>query len=205
MTRHPGRGQDAYHRSAIATASKPQTTMLGCGVRAAVLLAFFLSGASSLLFESLWTRELTLIFGSTTLAISTVLATFMGGLGLGSWLVGRRADKFRDPLRAYALVEGGVGVYALLVPVILAGYPALARGLYHTLGDHYVALSLGRFVAAALLLGVPTTLMGATLPLLARHFIQQPWHMKRIGLRLGTLYATNTLGALAGAFVAGFV
>jgi spermidine synthase len=174
-------------------------------VRAAVLLAFFLSGASSLLFESLWTRELTLIFGSTTLAISTVLATFMGGLGLGSWLVGRRADKFRDPLRAYALVEGGVGVYALIVPVILAAYPALARGLYHTLGDHYVALSLGRFVAAALLLGIPTTLMGATLPLLARHFIQQPWQMKRIGLRLGVLYAVNTFGALAGAFTAGFV
>src|SRR5262249_37649208 len=105
----------------------------------------------------------------------------------------------------YALVEGGVGVYALLVPVILAGYPALARGLYGAMGDHYVALSLGRFVAAALLLGLPTTLMGATLPLLARHFIQQPWQMRRIGLRLGTLYAVNTFGALVGAFVAGFV
>ena len=174
-------------------------------MRAAVLLAFFLSGASSLLFESLWTRELTLVFGSTTLAISTVLATFMGGLGLGSWLASKKADSFPEPLRTYALVEGGVGVYALIVPVILSGYPALARGLYHTLGDHYVALSLGRFVAAALLLGIPTTLMGATLPLLARHFIQQPWQMKRIGLRLGTLYAVNTFGALVGAFTAGFV
>src|SRR5262244_1440895 len=140
MTRHPGRGQDAYHRSAIATASKPQTTMLGCGVRAAVLAAFFLSGASSLLFESLWTRELTLVFGSTTLAISTVLATFMGGLGLGSFLAGRRADRMVDPLAAYALVEGGVGLYALAVPLVLAGYPTLAHGLYRTVGDHYAAL-----------------------------------------------------------------
>jgi spermidine synthase len=188
-----------------ATFNKGARLAYTAGVRAAVLCAFFLSGASSLLFESLWTRELTLVFGSTTLAISTVLATFMGGLGLGSFLVGRRADRLGRPLRVYALVEGAIGAYALVVPLILLGYPELARALHRALGDHHVALSLGRFVASALLLGVPTTLMGATLPLLARHFIQQPWQMRRLGWRLGTLYATNTFGALSGAFLAGFV
>ncbi|HJZ85844.1 MAG TPA: fused MFS/spermidine synthase [Polyangia bacterium] len=174
-------------------------------MRAAVLAAFFLSGASSLLFESLWTRELTLVFGSTTLAISTVLATFMGGLGLGSFLAGRRADRLRDPLRVYALVEGSVGLYALAVPLLLSGYPALARALWRVLGDHYALASLARFVASAILLGLPTTLMGATLPLLARHFVQQPWEWRGIGWRLGTLYAVNTFGALVGAFATGFV
>src|SRR5215813_10076883 len=168
MTRHPGRGQDAYHRSAIATASKPQTTMLGCGVRAAVLAAFFLSGASSLLFESLWTRELGLVFGSTTLAISTVLATFMGGLGLGSYLAGRYADRIKNPVRAYALAEAGVGLYALLIPVILWAYPGFNAWMYRVLGDRWLLLSMVRFVGSAGLLLIPTTLMGATLPILAR-------------------------------------
>src|SRR5437868_5886297 len=123
-----------------------------------VLCCFFLTGASGLVFEQVWTRELELVFGSTTLAISTVLSVFMGGLGLGSWLAGRFADRVRDRLRAYALAEAGVGLYALVVPLILRGYPALNALLYRLLGGHLIALSLGRFVGAALLLLVPTTL-----------------------------------------------
>src|SRR3954470_19223567 len=98
-----------------------------------VLACFFLTGASGLVFEQVWTRELELVFGSTTLAISTVLSVFMGGLGLGSWLAGRWADRIRDRLRAYALAEAGVGVYALIVPAILRLYPSLNAGLYRVL------------------------------------------------------------------------
>jgi spermidine synthase len=94
-------------------------------VTALVLACFFLSGASGLVFEAVWTRELTLVFGSTALAMSTVLSVFMGGLALGSWLAGRFADRIADRLRAYALAEAGVGLYALAVPLVLAGYPAL--------------------------------------------------------------------------------
>src|SRR3954464_8113974 len=140
-------------------------------MRLVVLACFFLSGASGLVFEQVWTRELELVFGSTTLAISTVLSVFMGGLGLGSWIAGRLADRLKDRLRAYALAEAGVGAYALLVPLILRLYPSLNAGLYKLFGDHLVTLSLGRFIAAALLLLVPTTLMGSTLPLLSRHFV----------------------------------
>src|SRR5262245_53561853 len=82
-----------------------------------ILICFFLSGASGLVLEVVWTRELTLVFGSTTLAISTVLSVFMGGLALGSWLMGRLADRVADRLRAYALAEAGVGLYALAVPL----------------------------------------------------------------------------------------
>src|SRR5437762_14152633 len=98
------------------------------------LLCFFLSGASGLVFEVVWTRELTLVFGSTTLAIATVLSVFMGGLALGSWLFGRFADRLRSPLRAYALAEAAIGLYALLVPLLLVLFPRLSP-LIGRLGD----------------------------------------------------------------------
>jgi spermidine synthase len=174
-------------------------------MRAVLLGCFFLSGASGLILEMLWTRKLGLVFGSTTLAISTVLATFMGGLGLGSFVAGRYADRIKNPVRAYAAAEAAIGLYALLIPVILLAYPAFNGWMYRVLGDRWVLLSIVRFVGSAALLLVPTTLMGATLPLLARHFITRPWELRRAGLRIGTLYAINLFGAVAGAFFAGFV
>src|SRR6478609_8013486 len=174
-------------------------------MRAVLLACFFLSGASGLILESLWTRELGLVFGSTTLAISTVLATFMGGLGLGSYIAGRYADRIKNPVRAYALAEAGVGVYALFIPLILKAYPGFNSWMYRVLGDHFLLLSTVRFAGSALLLLIPTTLMGATLPLLSRHFVMRPWELRRSGLRIGTLYAVNLFGAVAGAFFAGFV
>jgi spermidine synthase len=174
-------------------------------MRAVILACFFLSGASGLILEMLWTRMLTLVFGSTTLAVSTVLTAFMGGLGLGSYLAGKFADRLKTPVRAYAAVEASIGLYALLVPVIVSFYPALNRGLWAVFGDRYALLSVLRFVASAGLLIVPTTLMGATLPILARHFVQHPWELRRVGVRIGTLYAVNLFGAVAGSFFAGFV
>src|SRR5215471_5285765 len=119
---------------------------------AVVLACFFLSGASGLILELLWTRMLTLVFGSTTLAVSTVLTAFMGGLGLGSYLAGRLADRLRDPVRAYALAEAAIGVYALLVPAVIGLYPALNRALWTSFGDRYALLSVLRFAASAGLL-----------------------------------------------------
>jgi spermidine synthase len=174
-------------------------------MRAVVLACFFLSGASGLVLEMLWTRMLTLVFGSTTLAVSTVLATFMGGLGLGSYLAGRLADRLGDPVRAYALAEAFVGVYALLVPALIAFYPGLNQALWSAFGDRYALLSVLRFAASAALLLLPTTLMGASLPLLARWFVSRPHELARVSLRLGTLYAVNLFGAVAGVFLAGFV
>ncbi|MFL5303805.1 MAG: fused MFS/spermidine synthase, partial [Polyangia bacterium] len=174
-------------------------------MRVVVLACFFLSGASGLILEMLWTRMLTLVFGSTTLAVSTVLTAFMGGLGLGSYLAGRYADRLKNPVRAYALAEAGIGLYALLVPLVMLAYPGLNRALWSAFGDRYALLSVLRFIASAGLLLVPTTLMGATLPFLARHFVTRPWELRRIGLRIGTLYSVNLFGAVAGAFCAGFI
>jgi spermidine synthase len=170
-----------------------------------VLSCFFLSGASGLILELLWTRMLTLVFGSTALAVSTVLTAYMGGLGLGSYLAGKFSDRLKDPVRAYALAEAAIGVYALAVPWLIGFYPGLNQWLWVTFGDRYTLLSILRFFASAGLLIVPTTLMGATMPILARYFVSRRYELGRVSLRLGTLYAVNLFGAVAGSFAAGFI
>ena len=174
-------------------------------MRAVAIICFFLSGASGLIFEVIWTRMFSLVFGATTLAISTVLTAFMGGLALGSYLSGRLADRIQDTLKAYALAEAGIGVCALLVPLVVAHFDSLNSFLYTTFPDNYLVLGAARFLASAVVMVIPTTLMGATLPLLARYFVQTEAEQARVGFRVGTLYAINTFGAVAGTFLGGFV
>ncbi len=171
-----------------------------------ILIAFILSGISSLTLEIIWTRHLEHIFGATTLAISTVLTCFMGGLALGSWLFGKFADRLRSPIAAYAIAEGVIGVSALLIPTLIHNvYPGLNSYMAQHLGNSFWLFSIFRFFAVAVVLIIPTTCMGATLPLLSRHFIRQEGHMARVGSRVGTLYTLNTVGAIGGVFLATFV
>jgi spermidine synthase len=170
-----------------------------------LLLCFVVSGASSLVFEVVWSRQLQNVFGSSSLAISTVLATFMGGLAVGSLIGGKIADRFRDrALVLYAICEAGVALLALLVPLALTGYPAANVWLWTHLADHQALLALARFVLCGVLLIAPTTLMGATLPILSRHAVRAERELAQLGLRVGALYAANTLGAVVGAGGAGF-
>src|SRR5438034_2041155 len=84
-------------------------------------ICFLFSGATGLIYEVLWARMLGLVFGATTIAISAVLAAFMGGLALGSEIAGRAGTRLRRPLRAYGLIEVGVAIYAIGVPLSFAG------------------------------------------------------------------------------------
>lgn len=173
------------------------------GRAASVLLyaCFFLSGAASLVYEVVWMRQLALTLGSTTPAVSTVLATFMLGLALGAWAFGRVADRARDPLRLYAYLEAGVGLYALLVPRLVettrGWHVAAAQGLE----GHGAALLALRLVSAAALLLLPTVLMGGTLPILVRF----AGRSRSLGRELGLLYGVNVAGAVVGCLLAGFV
>ena len=172
-----------------------------------LLAAFFLSGATSLVFEVVWSRWLTAVFGSTTLAISTVLTTFMAGLALGSFLGGRVIDRLSlrvSPLLLYAGCELLIAGLALLLPAPLLGYPELHGALTRTFEETPALLAACRFLLAALLLVPPATLMGATLPLLARHAVTARDRGSSIGRRVATLYAANTAGAVVGATAAGF-
>jgi spermidine synthase len=177
-------------------------------VRFAPFLAFFLSGASSLIFQSIWTRYLHHVFGSTSVAMSTVLSVFMAGLGLGAWLFGRYASRIRHPLMTYAVAEAGVAVFGLLIPLLvqpdgwLGGLNAWMRA---TFGDGSFGFAIGRFLAVVPLLIVPTTLMGSTLPLLSQHFVEAEQRAGATSSRVGALYAVNTFGAVAGTFLSGFV
>ncbi len=171
-------------------------------------IAFFLSGASSLVFQLIWSRLLHHVFGSSSVAISSVVSVFMGGLALGTWLFGKFADRLRRPLVGYAFAELGVGVWGLLVPLLvrsdgwLAEVNELLRG---SLGVESALFMVARFLCIVPILIVPTTLMGSTLPLLARHFVETSENAARTSSRVGVLYAINTFGAVSGIFLAGFV
>ncbi|MCB9627047.1 MAG: hypothetical protein H6725_06725 [Sandaracinaceae bacterium] len=170
-------------------------------MRRVAIFAFFLSGASSLIFQSIWSRLAHHVFGATSIAISTVVTAFMAGLGLGAFIAGRYADKVKNPLRAYALVELGVGAYALLLPTILdpEGWLAVVNAsLRGSLGAESAAFMFARFFCVFPFLLIPTTLMGSSLPLLARHFVRSDQDPSAVASWVGTLYAVNTVGAVAG-------
>ncbi len=170
--------------------------------RALVLAAFALSGACGLVYEVVWTRELSLTFGITVFATATVLAAYMGGLGLGSWLVGRWIDRSPRPLQVYALLEIAIGAYALAVTPLLHALEPLWAALANATEGHFVLFNATRALLALAVLLVPTTLMGGTVPAVARHLVTRT---ESVGFGVGVLYALNTLGAVVGCLAAGFV
>jgi spermidine synthase len=183
----------------------PGTTRPGSAGRArtgAFLLAlcFFLSGFGSLALEVVWTRQLRLVFGSTTLAASTILVAYMLGLGLGGLAGGSVAARLRSGVRAYGWIEVAIGLYALCVPMLIGWFPEVNRSLLHGLG--FWPAAFARFALVLALFLVPTLLMGATLPILVAALVR---HDPRIARGSGLLYGVNTLGAVAGVFVATFL
>jgi spermidine synthase len=172
------------------------------GMGGVVLCAFFVSGAAGLIHEVVWTRLLRLVMGNTTFSITTVLCAFMGGLALGSYVGGRIIDRRADPLRVFAFLEGTIALYCFFLPWLIAGTEPLYRFLYQNTHTTFYVFSLIRFVFSGLLLLVPATFMGATLPVLARFFVRSP---ERVGWSVGTLYGVNTFGAVVGACIAGFL
>lgn len=183
--------------------SKPESRKSALSDGFPIIAALFiLSGFSSLIYQVVWTRHLVFVFGSTTFATSTVLAVFMGGLALGSYFAGRIADKIKRPLLAYGYLEGLIGVWALLIPFLFKQAIPIYQALWQALHFNLIEFSLLRFAIACCILIVPTTAMGATLPLLSKYVTD---NLDTVGKRVGTLYSVNTLGAVFGAALAGFV
>ena len=171
-------------------------------IRPLILVFLLFSGSCGLIYEILWMKMLTLVIGNTIFSITTVLTTFMGGLALGSFLAGRFIDKIKDPLRTYGILEGGIGAYALLLPLFIAGTEPLFRIIYQSINPSFYTFSLLRFFVCGIILLVPTTLMGATLPILSKYFVER---QTNLGWNVGMLYGVNTFGAVLGSFAAGFV
>jgi spermidine synthase len=171
-----------------------------------VLACFFVSGFAGLLYETAWTREFSFVFGTSNLAVATVLAAYMGGLSLGATIAARLMHRIRRPVLVYGLLELGIATSALAVPSLIRGVTVLYRPLFLNAGilpeQGGLASALFYGAAAFVILGIPTTLMGATLPMLARHAVREE---SQIGGRIGTLYAINTAGAVAGTIATAFL
>jgi spermidine synthase len=166
---------------------------------AALCAVFFVSGAAALAFETVWFRQLGLVFGNGVWATGIVLASFMGGLALGNSLAARRSPRFTRPLRAYAALEMSVGlsgaVIVLTLPLLRATFAAILAPLE---GVPWAVNAL-RLAGAFVLLVIPTTAMGMTLPVLVRALA---FRRESFGASIGLLYGWNTLGAVAGTLAA---
>ncbi len=167
-----------------------------------IFLFFFVSGATGLIYEVVWTRLLTLVMGNTHYSISTVLTAFMGGLALGSYAGGKMIDRRFNPLTAYAFLEAGIGLYCLLIPSLIDVAFPVFKWIYLNLGDSYTQASLARFLVCVAILIIPATFMGATLPVLSK-FVSKDEAL--IGKDVGTLYSINTFGAVFGAWASAFI
>ena len=168
--------------------------------RSLVLAIFVLSGAAGLVYEIVWSRQLVLVFGNTTQAVSAILTGFFGGMAIGAAVGGRIADRVRSPLRFYGLLEIALVFVVLVTPFTFSLIHEAYRGVYPAL-ESTPYLALARLLLAVLALAPATIMMGATFPTLVRHFTRS----NEMGQAFGRLYMANTLGAVAGTVVAGLV
>ncbi|MSQ97671.1 MAG: hypothetical protein EXR85_00005 [Xanthomonadales bacterium] len=170
--------------------------------QALIYACFFLSGTAGLIYEVVWARQLGLFLGITSYAHTAVIAAYMLGLALGSWLLGRGSDRFLNPLRFYAWLELVIALFAATTPWLFeflqSAYASWA-GIAGVTGN---SAHLTRFAIALAALLLPTFLMGGTLPLLVRGVVHS---LPQLGAVTGRLYGLNTLGATLGTALAGFV
>ena len=162
---------------------------------------FAVSGAAALVYETLWLRTLVLTFGSTVFALGTILAAFMGGLAAGSLVIGRATTRHANPLRLYGMLEVGVGLSALALPVLFAGARGATVALFPDWPEGNALFPIFRFVVSSAILLIPTFLMGGTLPAMTRLFVTAREDLGREG---GLLYFANTAGAVVGTLAGTF-
>jgi spermidine synthase len=162
---------------------------------------FLASGATSLIYETVWERQLHLVFGTSQVAVSTVLAAFMTGLALGGFGGAKWADKVHRPIRAYAMLEAMIGIYALAFPSLVEMVQPVYQGFYHAFQPSPTAFGAFQFLILGLMLLPPTFCMGMTLPLLSRFASTAS---AESGEQVGRLYGANTIGAVLGVGLAGF-
>jgi spermidine synthase len=166
-----------------------------------LLVCFFLSGAAGLIYQVAWGKELGLIFGHTVYAIATVLAVFMAGLAAGSAYLGSWNEQHGKPVVLYAWIELAVAAAGALSLVGLVGVRVLYLAASPAIGGATTLLLVLRFLGIAVVLFIPTFLMGGTLPILVRGLTRE----EEFGARISRLYWVNTLGAVTGTLLAGFV
>jgi spermidine synthase len=168
----------------------------------ALLAAFFASGTSGLVLELVWTRQFALVFGTAEAALSTVLAAYMAGIAIGSYVFGRWCRSWVQPLWLYAFLEGGVALFAFFLGSVVTDTDSALRTVWAFFPHHSTLFAATRFLLAFIMVVIPTTLMGGTLPSLCQAW---PKTERTPEHHLGLLYAANLLGGVGGVFTAGFL
>lgn len=182
------------------TSGASGTTRWRTGFDSYVPVLFLASGAAGLIYQVVWTQDLVLIFGDTTLAIVTTVSAFLAGLGIGSLVGAAVAARLRRALAVYGLLEIAVGCLAVLMPLAFGEIATVFRSAYLSLSPTEVALI--RFGLAFAALAPVTILMGMSLPVLTRHLVRED---PDVGDRIARLYGLNTLGAVVGSLISGYV
>ncbi|MGO9469398.1 MAG: fused MFS/spermidine synthase [Isosphaeraceae bacterium] len=191
--------------AATSTDSKPGALKAGRSVSISIVailyLLFFCSGMASLICETVWFKQLQFVLGSSTFSVSVVVACFFGGLALGGWLGGRRADRSHHPLRLYSLLELGLSLASVAVTLTLSCWESWISVLAPWLGPQSPLSRPLTILLSASILIVPTALMGSTLPVLGIHLARSDVIVAR---KIGLLYAVNTFGGATGCALVGF-
>lgn len=165
-----------------------------------IVIAFF-SGFAALIYQVVWIRDFSLLFGTHLLSTSTILSVFMAGLAAGAWIAGKLADKLRQPLILLVILQAGTAGFAMAFPLVFD----LIRDAYGHLNSSDTIFAenpdLSRLLLTFAALIVPASFMGGNIPVLAR---LNTFRVDSIGKGVGSIYSLNNAGAFAGCFLAGF-
>ena len=160
----------------------------------------FLSGFSALMYQVLWMKQIGLLFGNTSQAAGATLTSFFAGLAAGSWVLGRRVSKERNPMRTYAWLEFGIAITALLYFAILWLFQAIYPAIHQNTDPGALRLLI-KFALSLLLVFPPAFCMGGTIPVIGQYVVRESRHFGRLS---ALMYGVNTLGAAFGVGLAGF-
>jgi len=166
-----------------------------------LLILFGISGMTALIYEIIWIRPLSLVFGTTMYAVTTIVASFILGLAVGSWISGRYTDRLQNPLRYFAFTQLGVGFYGILLLPIFGALPEVYLGLHQATFPNQSLFMFTQILMSIAMISIPATLMGATLPLMMRTYSGE---FTTVGKDVGKLDASNSFGAFFGTLAAGF-
>lgn len=167
-----------------------------------LITIFGLSGMAALIYEIIWIRPLTLVFGSSVYAVSTIISSFILGLAIGSWLAGKYSDRISNHLKYFAIFQIGIGIYGLLLLPVFSSLPGVYLEFYQlTFPNHYL-FQFTQILMAMGIISIPATMMGTTLPLMVKTYSK---NFTTIGSDVGRLDAANSIGAVFGTLAAGFL
>ena len=167
-----------------------------------LMIGFGVSGFAALTYEIAWMRILLMIIGSSVYAFSIMLATFLLGLALGSFLFSVVAKRKTVNLLWFAVAELVIGLIALLTLPVFGKMPFYFVSLFQRVGPNYVALELMRFLLCSLVMIVPTILLGSLFPMVTQICTRD---YSELGRKVGIVYSVNTLGNIGGSFASGFI